>query len=65
MPSLICSSVQLAVHQVRLGQLVGALSGGLNERLAVLISRFAVLRGDRVALDYGAERVVALVVLAG
>ena len=54
---------ELAVLQVGLGQLIGALGGGLNERLAVLFSLFLVFGGNRAALDDGAERVVALVVL--
>ena len=54
---------QLAVLQVRLGQLVGALGGGLNECLAVLLGLLLVLLRDGAALDDGAERVVALVVL--
>ena len=54
---------ELAVLQVGLGQLVRAFRGGLNESLTVLFSLLLVLGRDRAALDDGAERVVALVVL--
>ena len=54
---------QVTVLQVRLGQLVGALSGGLDEGLTVLLGLLLVLLRDGAAHNEGAERVVALVVL--
>ena len=54
---------QVAVLQVGFGEFVGALSSGFDERLAVLLGLLLVLLRNGAALDDGAERVVALVVL--